>query len=194
MELMGIYEIAQLAGVTPQAVSNWVARKVDFPTPCATLASGPVWNGQHIRVWLAGASSTTPQIIEKGQGMDFKKGEEYSLDQISSVLGGETQSYLPQRSGRIVCGRFTKDMNPDAPFTVLVGDLPKVRRKAEIVAAQKEPIPVFIKKKSVPPVWLYHGLVRCVSFNTDLAYCEVKAQQAGRKDKLAGVLSFKDVD
>jgi len=127
MELMGIYEIAKLAGVTPQAVSNWVTRKADFPTPVSTLASGPIWNGQHVRLWLAGAGYTSPQQTEKGTPMNFKKGSEYTLAEISSVLGGESQSYLPQRGGKIVCGRFTLKMNPEAPYTVLVGDLPKVQ-------------------------------------------------------------------
>ncbi len=194
MELMGINEIAQLAGVSPQAVSNWVVRKTDFPKPVATLASGPIWNGQHIRGWLARADYTPPQITKKGQKLDFKKDHEYSLDEISSVLGGETQSYLPQRGGKIVCGRFILRMNPDAPHTVLAGDLPKVRRKAELMLEQKGPIPVFIKVQATRPVWRYHGLMRCVSFNTDSTLCDKKAQQAGRTDKLAGVLVFEDVD
>ena len=126
--------------------------------------------------------------------MNFKKGHEYSLAEISSVLGGETQSYLPQRGGKIVCGRFIRKMNPGAPHTVLAGDLPKVRRKAELMAQQKGPIPVFIKVQSARPVWRYHGLMRCVSFDTDPALCEKMAQQAGRTDKLAGVLFFADIN
>jgi hypothetical protein len=194
MELMGIYEIAQLAGVSPQAVSNWVVRKPDFPKPVTSLASGPIWNGQHIRTWLARSDYTPPQLTNKGHQMDFKKGREYTLAEISSVLGGETQSYLPQRGGRIVCGRFIRKMNPGAPHTVLAGDLPKVRRKAELMAEQQGPIPVFIKVPSVPPVWRYHGLMRCVSFDTDPALCEKLGQEAERTDKLAGVLSFADVN
>lgn len=194
MELMGIYEIAQLAGVSPQAVSNWVVRKPDFPRPVAALASGPIWNGQHIRGWLGRTDYTPPQITKKGHEMNFKKGHEYSLAEISSVLGGETQSYLPQRGGKIVCGRFIRKMNPGAPHTVLAGDLPKVRRKAELMAQQKGPIPVFIKVQSARPVWRYHGLMRCVSFDTDPALCEKMAQQAGRTDKLAGVLFFADIN
>jgi hypothetical protein len=192
MELMGIFEIAQLAGVSPQAVSNWVVRKADFPKPLAALASGPIWNGQHVRSWLARADYTPPQA--NGHEMDFKKGQEYSLDKISSVLGGETQSYLPQRGGKIVCGRFSQKMNPDAPKTILAGDLPQVRRKAELMAEQKGPIPVFIKVLSARPVWRYHGLMRCVSFDTDPTLCEKLAQEAERTDKLAGVLSFADAN
>ena len=60
--------------------------------------------------------------------MKFKKDHEYSFDEIFSALGGEAQSYLPQRDGKIVCGRFTRKMNPEAPHEVLSGDLPKVRR------------------------------------------------------------------
>ena len=194
MELMGINEIAQLAGVSPQAVSNWVVRKADFPKPIATLASGPIWNGQHIRDWLARSAYSAPQIAKKGHEMDFKKDHEYSLDEISSVLGGETQSYLPQRGGKIVCGRFIRKMNPGAPHIVLAGDLPKVRRKAELVVEQKGPIPVFIKEKTARTVWRYHGLMRCVSFNTDSTLCAQLAQQAKRIDKLAGVLYFEDVE
>ena len=126
--------------------------------------------------------------------MEFKKGQEYTLDRISSVLGGEPQSYLPQRGGRIVCGRFSLKMNPDAPKTILVGDLPQVRRKAELVAEQKEPIPVFIKEQAARAVWRYHGLMCCVSFNTDSTLCDNKAEQAGRADRLAGVLAFEDID
>ena len=193
MELMGIYEIAQLAGVSPQAVSNWVVRKADFPKPVATLASGPIWNGQHIRDWLTRPEyPSTPQTIR--HEIDFKKGQEYTLAEISSVLGGETQSYLPQRGGKIVCGRFSRKMNPDAPKTILAGDLPQVRRKAELMAEQQGPIPVFIKVLSARPVWSYHGLMRCVSFDTDPARCEKLAQEAERTDKLAGVLSFEDTD
>jgi hypothetical protein len=53
MELMGLFEIARVAGVTPQAVSNWVTRKPDFPAPLAVLASGAVWEGSTVRAWLA---------------------------------------------------------------------------------------------------------------------------------------------
>lgn len=193
MELMGIYEVAQLAGVSPQAVSNWVVRKPDFPTPVATLASGPVWSGQHIRAWLA-SDSTSSQVAGKGHPMKFKKSHEYPLEEISSALGGEPQSYLPQRGGKIVCARFTQKMNPDAPSEVLVGDLPRVRRKAELMAEQKGPIPVFIKSDAARPAWRYLGMWSCTGFKTESALCERLAQKAGRTDKLAGVLYFQSSD
>ncbi len=51
-ELVGIQEIAQLAGVTKAAVSNWRTRFSDFPTPVAELAAGPVFHRDPIRAWL----------------------------------------------------------------------------------------------------------------------------------------------
>lgn len=51
-DLVGINEIATLAGVTSQAVTNWRSRSSDFPAPLADLASGPVFRKSQIRAWL----------------------------------------------------------------------------------------------------------------------------------------------
>ncbi len=51
-DLVGINEIATMAGVTSQAVINWRARAADFPQPLSTLASGPVFRRAQIRAWL----------------------------------------------------------------------------------------------------------------------------------------------
>jgi predicted DNA-binding transcriptional regulator AlpA len=192
MRLMGVYEVAQLAGVSPQAVSNWIARRADFPAPMASLASGPVWNERHIRNWLVRAEYLSPNSTGADRRMEFNKGGAYTPHEISSTLGGEQQSYLPQREGRIVCGRFILKMNPQAPYIVLVGDFPKVLRKAELLAQQQEPIPVFIKDVATQKSWRYHGKMRCVSFNTIREFCESKALDARRTDRLAGVLTLKD--
>ena len=50
--IIGIYEIAQLAGVTPSAVANWRTRHPDFPNPVSDLKSGPVFNLDQVRKWL----------------------------------------------------------------------------------------------------------------------------------------------
>lgn len=42
LELVGVSEIAELLGVTRQRASA-LAKRADFPTPVAALASGPVW-------------------------------------------------------------------------------------------------------------------------------------------------------
>jgi chromosome partitioning protein len=51
-DLMGIYEIAKMAAVTPAAVANWRSRHDDFPKPIFELKSGPVFNVNQIRKWL----------------------------------------------------------------------------------------------------------------------------------------------
>ena len=51
-ELLGLAEIATLAGVTRQAVANWRVRANDFPTPVVELQSGPVFRTAAIKRWL----------------------------------------------------------------------------------------------------------------------------------------------
>jgi hypothetical protein len=51
-DIVGINEIAAMAGVTSQAVANWRARSSDFPLPLSTLASGPIFRRSQVRAWL----------------------------------------------------------------------------------------------------------------------------------------------
>ena len=51
-DLVGISEIAEMAGRSRQAVANWRARSSDFPSPVAELAAGPVFRRSQIRSWL----------------------------------------------------------------------------------------------------------------------------------------------
>ena len=188
---MGLAEIARLADVSPQAVANWQSRKEDFPAPLARLASGAVWDGAVIRTWL----DENGLLPRKGAQMDpskaFKRGAVYSLDAIASVVGGERQSYLPQKEGTIVCGRFTRDMNPKAPYEVIVGDLPRVATKARLLIEQGGSIPVFVKE--APNEWRFHGFMAPARFVTDRRTVESRARAAGRDGPVAGVLVLEDV-
>jgi chromosome partitioning protein len=51
-EVIGLAEVAQMAGVTPAAVGNWRTRFEDFPEPVAALRAGPVFEIDRIRRWL----------------------------------------------------------------------------------------------------------------------------------------------
>jgi hypothetical protein len=51
-DLVGISEIATMAGVSAQAVANWRVRSADFPQPLTELAAGPVFRSTQIRAWL----------------------------------------------------------------------------------------------------------------------------------------------
>ncbi len=50
--LVGLAEIADIAGVSKQAVSNWRMRYDDFPRPIQNLQSGPVWERERIEAWV----------------------------------------------------------------------------------------------------------------------------------------------
>lgn len=63
-DLIGIYEIAELANVSPSAVANWRKRFQDFPAPLAELKSGPVFGESQIKLWLARRQATDSQEIE----------------------------------------------------------------------------------------------------------------------------------
>ena len=52
-KLVGLSEIAELAGVSKQAVSNWSVRDPDFPAPIVELASGKIWDEIEIAKWLS---------------------------------------------------------------------------------------------------------------------------------------------
>lgn len=189
MDLMGLYEIAQAAGVTPQAVSNWVARKPDFPEPLAQLASGAVWDGHVIRTWLLQQQLVSSEPTRRREMHQFVVGQEYTFNAIAEVFGGQSFGYLPQVGSRIVCGRFTMEMNPHAPYEVLVGDPPGVLRKAEMLVEQGGVIPVFIK--AATNRWRYHGPMEVVGFDTNPRLVRARAREAERED-VVGVLSFRD--
>ncbi|MEX1185611.1 MAG: Z1 domain-containing protein [Gemmatimonadaceae bacterium] len=56
--LLGVYEIAETANVSPSAVGNWRKRFPDFPSPLAELKSGPVFSESAVKLWLAKRQSS----------------------------------------------------------------------------------------------------------------------------------------
>ncbi len=62
-DIVGIYEIAQMARVTPAAVVNWRSRHADFPKPVLDLKSGPAFNVDQIRKWLKKRRSNMSTVI-----------------------------------------------------------------------------------------------------------------------------------
>lgn len=88
----------------------------------------------------------------------FKQGQNYTRRQIHASLGGSIQSYLPTASGRVVCACLRRDINPEAPFVILVGNGAKIKQAGALLAAQPGTIPVFIKQST--GAWTYSGLFR----------------------------------
>jgi type I restriction enzyme M protein len=51
-ELIGVKEVAELAGVSSAAVANWRNRHRDFPVPVHEVGSGPVFDRDAVVSWL----------------------------------------------------------------------------------------------------------------------------------------------
>src|SRR5438309_962110 len=62
--LIGIFEIADIANVSPSAVANWRKRFPDFPTPLVELKSGPVFSENQVKLWLARRNATDSEEVE----------------------------------------------------------------------------------------------------------------------------------
>jgi Z1 domain len=67
-DIVGINEIAAMAGVSSQAVTNWRIRSADFPRPLRDLASGPVFRRAQVRAWL---QRNNRKLAQLELGSDF---------------------------------------------------------------------------------------------------------------------------
>jgi len=188
MELVGISEIAELASTTRSAVSNWVVRDPSFPTPLASLACGQIWDKDDVEGWLVKNSHLTEGKMNTTENLQV--GHLYTHDYICQAFGGDAKSgtYLPQKQQTILCGCFTKTMNPGAPECILVGRGPKIIAKAEKLAVQGGVIPVFLKIDTNQ--WQYEGKYELVKFSKNPEDFESKAIAADRSD-VVGALFFR---
>jgi hypothetical protein len=97
----------------------------------------------------------------------FVLGRKYTREEISKILGGSEIDYLPTEKGKVVCGCFTLDHNPDAPNVVIPGTGSVIERRAKIFCEQKHPVPIFIKRHVNE--WEYVGDYKAVRYSTDPA-------------------------
>ena len=76
----------------------------------------------------------------------FEAGCTYTRREIhDGVDGGSLQSYLPRKGGKVLCGCFNPQLNPDAPNVILAGDGPDIRDSAVVFSKQDWAVPVFTK-------------------------------------------------
>lgn len=61
--LLGIAEIAELANVSKQAVSNWRMRYDHFPRPIQDLQSGPDWEREKIEAWVKSFKNEETHVL-----------------------------------------------------------------------------------------------------------------------------------
>lgn len=52
LDLVGVLDIAERAGVTRDAVQKWRNRYPDFPAIEATISDYPVWRWDEVEAWL----------------------------------------------------------------------------------------------------------------------------------------------
>ncbi|TDR76467.1 hypothetical protein [Paludibacterium purpuratum] len=99
----------------------------------------------------------------------FEKGKSYSREEIHLVVGGNKQSYLPRKNGKVVAACLRQDLNPEAPAVILCGANPPERAAAGQLARQDGAIPVFIKESTT--TWKYQGMFRVVGSDTHPQVC-----------------------
>lgn len=110
-DFVGIYEIAQIAGVTPAAVANWRSRHPDFPAPVSDLKSGPVFKLSQIKKWLKKRRKDMATIIST-----------------INLKGGVGKTTLTVAIGEILSEAFRKnvliiDLDPQTnATTMLIGE------------------------------------------------------------------------
>jgi hypothetical protein len=122
--------------------------------------------------------------------MNFTEGECYTRPAITQVLGGSTRDFFPHNAKHVACGCFRRDLNPEAPSEVLVGNTDNRRRWAEVFATQTEAVPIFLKERTNH--WKYVGLWRCVSKSEDEALIRARNRLAGR-DEISMILRLEKV-
>lgn len=112
--LIGIFEIAELAEVTPSAVVNWRKRFNDFPLPVADLKSGPVFDENKIKLWLSKRDASTNDNLQGGLFYDqlaSKRGDSSELrakveEVIDNLTAQRTSSNKPgMLLGKIQSGK-----------------------------------------------------------------------------------------
>lgn len=62
-DLIGVAEIADLAGVSKQVIGNWYARYDHFPRPIQRLRSGPVWKREAVEMWVQSFKGEETHIL-----------------------------------------------------------------------------------------------------------------------------------
>ena len=116
----------------------------------------------------------------------LRLGDTFSRAEIRALLGGSVQETFPHVGGRVVCGCFHPGYHPYAPFVVLPGVTPGVRRWALALAAQEEPIPCFLYR--AVNAWEYVGEFLVAGLSEDPDEVAEWARIAEREEDVSMVL------
>lgn len=95
-ELMSTSAIAELAGVTMAAVSNWQARYPEFPEPVWVGAGTRLWLRPQIEAWLADrAGAALERAAALRRAADRLNEKAAALERHSIELRREAESERP---------------------------------------------------------------------------------------------------
>lgn len=76
-------------------------------------------------------------------------------------------SYIRTRNLDVKGLALRRDLNPDAPNTIIVGKGPVIERNAKLFLNSKKFVPTYIKNETNS--WSYIGEYKAVSYSTDKA-------------------------
>lgn len=107
-------------------------------------------------------------VAPNTRGQDLRVGGIYAWNELKERFDWDVNQkgyYLRERNGRIVCACLRADLNPSAPWEILVGKGESHIRQAELLARMSSPIPVFIKE--AVDQWEYWGQFQFERYEKD---------------------------
>ena len=129
-DILGVHEMAELAGIAPRTMSAYVTRG-QCPPPDYRLQCGPIWRRETAEAWIAKRDerleriqSQTGKVIEK----ELRAAENYVAFQvIGATIGGKRQN----AEVRYRNARNKKARGGKSQYTRI---LPTVRQEARMIA------------------------------------------------------------
>jgi|ETNmetMinimDraft_30_1059905.scaffolds.fasta_scaffold60576_2 hypothetical protein len=124
---------------------------------------------------------------------EFTLGRQYSRQDISAEIGGNTQQYLPTKNKKVICACIKEEMNLP-PNIILVGVRPRTIETAGMLAEQGEKgesVPLF--QQNGPARWEYKGQFQAVDYilaEDQPALIEKYRKQAGRTSPVTGAIKI----
>lgn len=124
----------------------------------------------------------------------FNLSQLYTRAEIQRLIGGELQTYLPQKNNRILAGCFNKELNPDCPNEIQVGVKQRVRQKALLLIEQPETIfPVFIKESKRSKFYRFEGMFYCSGSSYEKDLISAAEVRSGRLGEVTCILYLRSV-
>jgi hypothetical protein len=131
-----------------------------------------------IRGFAEFAKEAPPPVAEAPPPLVL--GGVYTRRNVHQILGGGVQEYLPHKNNRVVCATITPASNPDAPRIILPAKGPNIVKWARVFAAQREAVPVFLKRGA--DQWEYVGNYRVERSSEAAGDIAAEMAKTGRND------------